>query len=146
MKIIISEAQSFLLEQFGRGSANLTLDSLDYDYLDKKLSNRGRRREERIQLATNTYLERVSRHKIGIRFHATHIVTVDATNTVTLDCAGWIYSPVTRIRMEYLLNLIGYNIYRSGGETYIQKQYGDRTPYKYKDGTTILENGELILP
>lgn len=144
MKIILTESQAQLFEQYSRSSYRDgfgILNSLEYDYLEKKLGQKSR-----IKLAGNTYLERVSQYEIGILFHRTHIITVDVTDTITLDCNGWITSQITRERMNNLLSLVGYRVWSTGGVVFISKRYGDDTTYKYEDNIEILSNGELILP
>jgi hypothetical protein len=138
-----------ITEQFSRGS-QFRLSCVSYECLRSRWERDGKTPRssywgsKKVKLAGETWIEKIDEHTMGIKFHSTYIIKVDATDTMVIDCGGWSESPITRQRLEdclynsmfirfWITNHVVYMSYR--GETYV-----------YEDGVKILPTGDVVLP
>ena len=99
----------------------------------------GRYKDSR-KIANNTYLTRLESGGVAIKLHSTNILTIDESDTVTVETGGW-QTVTTKARLnEYLPD--GFRIYQERGQWYWETPKENRVPFT--KGDKITAAGKLV--
>lgn len=143
IKIILTESQvrrvheqvSQEIEEMGK--ANLSCTDTDFsdlmDFLDGKDSKK---------IGFETYVVKVDDNTVAIKHYRTNIITIDATNIMTLDTNGW-RSTTSKDRLNQFINCNRASINQKKGVWYI---HGSNGSFEYEDGVEVHNNGYIITP
>ena len=137
-KIILTEQQLIdLVEKVHLTEAKMSCTVATYEGLSNFLGTKQVKK-----LGHNTTVERLGEFEVGIKYHSTFIIRIDATDFITLNTGGWETS-TTKERLNQFLRCRNVYIQQKKGDWII---HGPNDTLPYVNGMQILPTGQITAP